>query len=147
VSEAPRLGDVIVDSAGRRWTILNVRAATRDSRWRCITRDLAVVHRLDEAIRIERATYAPGPSGAEEPTWRLWKAGVRARIQPVATEVRHQHERTVAVTVCRIFVAEDPEADQHCRVRGPDGTVYRVMGFRKAERIDALGEIDAERTE
>jgi hypothetical protein len=145
--EAPRLGDAIVDASGRRWTILNVRAATRDSRWRCITRDLAIAHRLDEAIRIERATYAKGPSGAEEPTWRLWKSGVRARIQPVGAEVQRRHERTAAVTAYRIFVAEDPELDPHCRVRGPDGTVYRVIGFHKAERIDALAQIDAERVE
>jgi len=140
--ETPRLGDVIVDAQGRRWTVLQVRAATLGSRWRCVARDLAIVHRLDETIRIEKAVYAKGPSGAEEATWHLWRAGLRARIQPAAQEVGDQHERTVTPSAFKIFVAQDVDVDHTCRIRGPDGKIYRIVGCRKAERIDALVEID-----
>ena len=35
--------------------------------------------------------------------------------------------------------------DHTCRIRGADGTRYRVVGYRKTDRIDALAEIDVVR--
>ena len=139
--ESPRLGDVIVDAYGQRWTILTVRAAALATRWRCVARDLAAAHGLDNTVRIEKASYAKGESGAEEVVWRLWKAGLRARIQPVAQQAKDEHERTVTAATFKVLVAEDLDVDHHCRVRGPDGKTYRVLSYRKGERIDALGEI------
>ncbi len=40
--DAPRLGDVILDGDGRRWTILAVKLATLGVRWRCETRDVGI---------------------------------------------------------------------------------------------------------
>ncbi len=138
----PRPGDVIVDAQGRRWTILAVRAAALASRWRCLARDLALAHGLDAAIRIEKATPEKSQSGAEQQVWRLWLAGVRARIQPAERQVQTQHEQLSSAAAFTVFVAEDLAIDHTCRVRGPDGKIYRVLGYRKAQRIDALGEID-----
>jgi len=140
--EAPRPGDVIVDARDRRWTILTVRAATLASRWRCLARDLALAHGLDAAVRIEKATPAKSESGAEQLVWRLWLAGVRARIQPAERQVATQHEQLSTAAAFTLLVAEDLAIDHTCRVRGPDGKIYRVLGYRKAQRIDALSEID-----
>ena len=42
-------------------------------------------------------------------------------------------------------MAEYVPVDHAHRIKGPDGTVYRVTGYRKADRIDALMEIDVVR--
>jgi hypothetical protein len=75
--ESPRLGDVIADGEGRRWTVLEVQLATLGTRWRCTARDLAIVYALDDTVTVLKASYAKGEGGAAEATWRPWKTGVR----------------------------------------------------------------------
>ena len=145
LSWPPRVGDVIVDADDRRWTVLDVQATTLEGRWRCVCRNLAVEQGLDQYVDVEKATYQKGDSGADQPTWQAWKTGLRARIQPVETRMTHEHERRTSQTAFRIFLLEDVLLDHTHRVRGPDGTVYRVVGCRKSERIDALMEIDVRR--
>ena len=144
-STPPRPGDVIVDEEGQRWTVLDVQEATLGGRWRCVARNLAVVHGLDQYVDVEKAAYAKGDGGADRPTWRAWKTGVRAKIQPARVQVEDEHERRVAVAGFKVFLASDLPVDHTHRIRGPDGTVYRVTGCRKADRIDALVEIDVVR--
>jgi hypothetical protein len=142
----PRAGDVIVDADDRRWTVLDVEKTTLAARWRCVARNLAVVHGLDAYVDVEEATLTKGQAGAETRVWRTWKTGLSARIQPVATEIRSEHDRQVSRARFTIFLAHDLALDRRHRVRGPDGTLYRVVAVRKADRIDALTEIDVVRT-
>ena len=142
---APRPGDVIVDTDGQRWTVLDVQHTALGDRWRCVSRNLAVVHGLDEYVDVEKATYAKGDGGADEPTWRVWRTGLRAKIQPARVLVKDEHEQRTAAAEFKVFLAEDLAVDHTHRVKGPDGTRYRVTGYRKADRIDALTEIDAKR--
>lgn len=145
LSVPPRLGDVIVDGEGQRWTVLDVQKTTLDSRWRCLCRNLAIVHGLDQYIDIEKATYTKGEGGAEVPTWQTWKTGLPARIQPVQGEVKDEHQRRVTAARFKVFVAQDVPVDHTHRIKGPDAAVYRVTGCRKADRLDALMEIDVVR--
>lgn len=55
--EPPRLGDLLVDAQGQRWTILQVQAATQGSRWRCVARNLTIVEGLDQTVGIEQAIH------------------------------------------------------------------------------------------
>lgn len=144
LSESPRLGDVIIDAAGQRWTILDVGLTTLRSRWQCATRNLAVAYGLDDTVTILKATYVKGDAGAAEPTWRPWRTGIRARIQPAAADVGTEHQARRTTTRYQIFVEEDLPLDHtHC-IRGPDGTIYKVQGTRGAQRIGELQTIDAE---
>ena len=145
MTSRPRLGDVIIDTAGRRWTVLDVREATVGSRWRCVCRDLAMAEGLDQYVDIEKATYTKSDGGADVPTWGTWKTGIKAKIQPVETRTRQQHDRRVTTARFKILVAEDLAVDHTHRVKGPDGTVYRITGSQRAERIDRLMEIDVVR--
>lgn len=145
--DAPQVGDVILDAEGRRWTVLDAEKASLGSRWRCAARNLAVVHGLDAYVDIEKATVTKGQGGAETRSWHTWKTGLSARIQPAGTEVRREHDRQVTVARFTIYLAEDVELDCTHRVRGPDGAVYDVAAVRKADRVDALMEIDAVQTD
>jgi hypothetical protein len=144
LNDSPRLGDVIVDSDACRWTILDVQLTTLETRWQCVTRNLAVAYGLDDTITVLKASYDKGAAGAAEPTWRLWKTGIRARIQVASTDVAAAHHARHTATRFRIFLEEDLALDHtHC-IRGPDGTIYKINGTTGAERIDELQSIDAE---
>jgi hypothetical protein len=144
LSDSPRLGDLIVDGEGRRWTILDVQAATLRTRWRCTTRDLAVAYALDDTVTILEATYAKGDGGAAEPTWRTWKAGVRARIQPAAVEIVVDNQAQQTIRRYQIFVEEDIALDHNHSIQGPDGTIYKVRATLGGDRIGELQIIEAE---
>jgi len=147
LSDPPQVGDVIVDAAGRRWTLLFVEQTSLGSRWRCVARDLAVAHGLDAYVDVEKCVPAKGQGGAAAQTWKTWKTGLRARVQPAGSEVGREHDRRVTRARFTIYLARDIDLDRTHRLRGSDGTVYRVLGVRKADRVDALMEIDAVRTD
>ena len=146
LTESPRLGDVLCDAAGRRWTVLEVARTTLGSRWRCTSRSLAVVYGLDDTITILQATYAKSGGGAMEPTWRPWKTGVRARIQPVATRTDPRQQSRQTSSRHQIFVEEPLSLNHTHRILGPEGTVYKVVGTTAAERIGELRTIEVEVT-
>ena len=146
LSDAPRLGDLIIDGNGQRWTILDVQLATLQTRWQCIARNLAVVYGLDDTVTILEATYAKGDGGAAEPTWQPWKTGIRARVQPAEVEVGTEHQARRTTRRVQIFVEEDVALDHTHRIQGPDGTVYKIHGSTGTQRIDQIQTIDAEAT-
>jgi len=146
LSDAPRLGDLIVDGDSGRWTILDVRLATLQTRWQCFARNLAVVYGLDDTVTVLKATYAKGDGGAAEPTWHVWKTGVRARIQPAEVKVDTEHHTRRACQRFQIFVEEDVVLDHNHRIQGPDGSVYSIRSTIGTQRIDQVQTIDAEVT-
>lgn len=143
--EAPLLGDLIVDADTRRWTVLEVHRAAMQTRWRCLTRNLAIAFGLDDTVAILRAVYAKGDGGAAEPSWQTWKTGVRARIQPAGVDVDTQHRTRQVDSRYQIFLEEDVALDQTHLIRGPDGAIYQIRGTRGTDRIDELQTIDATR--
>jgi hypothetical protein len=147
LSAAPRPGDVIVDAEGQRWTLLDVTQTTLGARWRCVSRNLAVVHGLDAYVDVEKAEYAKGTGGADQPTWHTWRTGLRAKIQPARILVRNEHQRQVTAAGFKVLLLDHVDVDHTCRIKGSDGTLYRVVGYRKADRIDALVEIDVVRVD
>jgi hypothetical protein len=147
LASPPRLGDAIVDADDQRWTVLEVRKTVNDGAWRCVGRNLAVAEGLNEYIDVEKATYAKSDGGAHEPSWQVYRTGLRARIQPLRREVKDDRQQRTTAATFRVFVAADLDLDHRHRIKGPDGTIYRVAGCRKAERIDALLEVDVVRAD
>ena len=146
LAESPRLGDWIVDGDRQRWTILEVKLVTLGARWRCAARNVAVAFGLDDTITVLKANYVKSGCGAVEPLWRMWKTGVRARIQPLKNTVVADAEIHGTTIQYRIFVEEELELDHTCCIRGADGTVYTIAGTSGAERIGELQVIDVEVT-
>jgi hypothetical protein len=138
--EAPRLGDAVLDGAGRRWTILTVKVATLGVRWRCETRDIAIAAGLDDAISVQK-----NAGDSASPNWRTWKAGIRARIQPLETTIDASRETPSTMRRCRIFLDENLDLDHTCRIRGADGTVYTILRWIGAEQIGGLQVVEVER--
>lgn len=145
ISDPPIPADVIVDADAARWTILAVARTAADSRWRCVCRNLAVAHRLDQFVDIERAVHGKDIRGAKQTSWHLWRTGLAAKIQPLAARNTDNHQQDVTLGEFRIYLAEPVEVDHNHRLKGPDGTRYQITGFKKPDRIDALLEVSAVR--
>jgi len=137
--DAPRLGDVILDGDGRRWTILAVKLATLGVRWRCETRDVAIAVGLDDAISVQK-----NAGDSASPIWRTWKTGVRARIQPIETTIDASGESPSTKTRCRIFIEENLDLDHTCRIRSADGTVYTIVSSMGVDQIGQLQVVEVE---
>jgi len=143
VSDDPALGDAIVDAAGERWTILAVRCDTLCNRWRCITRDLAIVYGLDDTVTIEQATYSKGTAGEMEPTYTVWRTGVRARIQEIAVEPGTDAGAQWPGKQYRIYLQDDYGLDQTHRIQDREGNWYRIRRVTGKAALDQLCEVEA----
>jgi len=93
------------------------------ARWRCETRNVSVAYGLDDTISIEKSYTVSGTT-----TWRTWRTGVRAHVQPMDTVIDTKAATPSTTTGYRIFVEEDLDVDHTCRVRGADGTIYTITG-------------------
>jgi hypothetical protein len=129
----PRLGDIILDSAGQRWTILSFKRVTLGARWRCETKNIAVAFGLDDTIDVLKT--------ADGSNWRTWRTGIRARIQPLETKIV-TGDTPSTTTTYRIFSEENLALDHNCRIRGPDGSLYSITRSIGAERIGELQVIE-----
>ncbi len=143
LDQPPCIGDVILDGDGRRWTILEITLIMLRTRWRCFSRDLSIAHGLDDTVTILQAEYAKGEGGAAEPTWRIWRTGVRARIQPVAVEIDVEHSAQQAVSRCRIYLEEDLPLDHTHRIQNAAGTVFQITAVTGDARLGELQTIEA----
>jgi hypothetical protein len=131
----PRLGDVILDDNGQRWTILEVKRVTLGARWRCETKNVAVAFGLDDTISLLKTS--------DGDIWRTWQTGIRARIQPLETKISTDAYTSSTAKTYRIFIEETLELDHTCRIRGADGSLYSITRSTGAERIGELQVIEA----
>jgi len=139
----PGLGDEIEDADGTRWTIVAVEDATLSARWACVARDLPESFGLSDLVAIERQTTSKGTAGAVERTWTVYRT-VRARIQPTTVEMVSDDGAMVTRRAYSVFISEDVEVNQSCRLRDERGNYYRVIGYTGAEQIGELQTIEAE---
>jgi hypothetical protein len=126
----PHLGDVILDGDGQRWTILALKRVTLGARWRCETKNVIVAFGLDDTISVLKTT--------DGTTWRTWRTGIRARIQPIETKIVADADTPYTTKTYRIFTEENLELDHTCRIRGADGSIYSITRTTGAERIGEL---------
>jgi len=145
LSDAPRVGDVIVDSDDGHWTVIALQSIVLGGRWRCLTRNIAIVHDLDDTIDILAASYSKGDGGALEADWQTWRVGVRARIQPTGNIVGVEHQARRTARRVLVFLADDLALDHTYRIRAADGSVFRIISTTGTERIGELQTVEAER--
>ncbi len=107
---------------------------------------LAIVNRLDDTAAVLKATYTKSPGGEALPTWTQVLGGIAARFQPSDQTARILEDADWPKTVYHvclgvdIFAAEIPvePASADYRLVDSAGRHYRIVRYRRAERIDAL---------
>ena len=134
VTTMPRMGDWIEDVSGNRFQILMVDNSTLQNRWMCAARNLRVAYGLEDTITIERATYAKGDAGAFEDDYKIWKTGVRARIQEDVADMEVDAGAKRTTKEINILLEDDYDIRQSDRIKDRRGTFYRIAGtIQKAD--------------
>lgn len=134
-------GDVLIDAAGRRYTVGAVRREVRGTVWRCTARDLAA--ELDTFVDIERAELSHSPAGAEVAAWHVLRSGVPARIAPIADEDAADGLRSIRRRRAAVLLPSDAPVAPGDRLVLADGSRYAVAALRAG----TLLELDTERLE
>ncbi|HOM17218.1 MAG TPA: hypothetical protein PLQ00_07815 [Thermoguttaceae bacterium] len=142
--QVPAPGDFIVDGQGVRYRVLQTKSVPQAGRYRCVCRHVAIQAGLDTLVDVERAQPTKSPDGVEVLQWTVWRSGLRAKVQPVETRLQIEDDQMTIQTRLKIYFAEPVALDQRCRIRGPDGSRYRILAVRGQERIDGLMEADVE---
>jgi hypothetical protein len=133
-SERPQVGDVVIDGAGRHWTVLVVEHLPRLSRWKCKARELRIAYGCGERVDVERPVWSEGET-PEIVGWTYLTTALPVRIQPVEFSLDAENNPQA---VFRVIVGEPLDLAPHDRLTAGDGTTYSVRSFEQAERIDAL---------
>jgi hypothetical protein len=139
LANPPRLGDVLQDGVGRRWTLLDARLVAIAARWRCFARELSIAFGLEDAIDVLKVDEAG--------EWTVVREGVRGRIQPRETKVVTAESGQSSVRHCQIILEEPFDLDHTNRLRGPDGALYRIVAVAGFSRLGQLQTVDVEKIE
>lgn len=130
----PHVGDVVIDGAGRHWTIMVAEHLPRLQRSRCETRELRIAYGCGERVDIERPVWSEGEA-PEIVGWTYVATALPVRIQPVDFSLDADNNTQC---VFRVIIGEPLELLPHDRLTAGDGTVYSVRSFEQAARIDVL---------
>lgn len=137
----PRPGDVVTCD-GVRYTILEVAKATLGSRWACLTRSLAVTHRLDDRITIQRMTESVGLHGEPKLSYADWLVNLAASVQPIQSDTGENHEQRFTSTRYSVRLEQQlPELDVSQYRVVHKGKRHQVLSIRNPEQIDQLTEL------
>lgn len=132
---APAVGGKITDVDGE-WTILGIDWQTLVRRWRCVARKLSITGGV--LVTIQRATYAKGATGAEEPTWANTATGVLARIQILSSRMGVTNTNRTSQSDARVFFATNQMLGPSYRILGPSGQILKVMSWDGFDDINQL---------
>jgi hypothetical protein len=142
-SATPQIGDILVDQQGCRWTILAAEYSVHLARWKCTTRELRLAYGCGERVDIERPVWVNGEGGPEIVGWNYLATAVPVRIQPL--EVSRDTATGEGHARFQIILGESLPLEPQDRLTAGDGTVYRLVNYRQAARIDALPVAEVER--
>lgn len=142
----PIPGAVITDPNGHRWTVLDQSLETRNSRWRFITRNLAIFWGLNSSVTIQKARQVKQPAGDFQRQWFDWLPGQKARIQLQGTAQGVNHDMRLSAFEYRIFLEQEPPepltGENHRIVAG--GETYKILRFDSPAMITDLYEVTAQ---
>lgn len=130
---APAIGGTIVDEDGS-WTIISVDWQTFVKRWRCVSRQLAIVGGL--TVTIQQATYTKSTTGAEEPTWANVSTGVSAKVHYESAEVETAHGNRVSISSVKVYFASPQTLGPNYRILASDGAILKVISWDGFNEID-----------
>ena len=145
LSDPPSLGDLVIDSDGNKWTILEFKEIVGRGQWRLTTRELAIANSLNDSITVLLATVTIDAQGNAAVAWSTLLTGIRARVQAWETEFDGVlPARTMTQTV-HIYVETLWTLDTKHRIQIEDGTLYDITRVNCQERLGELPIIEAAR--
>ena len=135
---APSVGDMVIDAQDRCWTILEVKHLTRLERWKCSTRELSVAYGVHDRVVVERPVWDYSGTGPAVSGWNYAFTALPVRIQPLEVDVAITEDGIFTKAYFEIIFAEQVALEPYDRFVAEDGTIYTMVSYEGAERIDEL---------
>ncbi len=145
----PPLGSLLIDQDGNPWTILSLtKKQTPQGVWTARGRNLAVAYGLNNIAQVWKAAYSKSPAGEALATYSQLLSGIPARFQPSTQDAKILEDAEWPKTTYRVILGVDifaPEipvepASADYRLVDSAGRHFRILQYRRAERIDVLPE-------
>jgi hypothetical protein len=143
----PKMGDVLIDQDGGRWTILDIQLARWKQRWQCTTRNLSVVYGLNDYIDIQARGITHDAAGATILLWPPDGGSVSYPKLPCRVQLRQESQATGRGLRGK-QLAYDIIVDRQIVISTEDrilwnGKILDVTGYRAAESITELPIVEA----
>lgn len=144
-SFAPKPADYIVAGA-ETFRVLAVELATLRTRYACTCRLLAIENRLQDFVSVELGVATSSPMGTPQYRWErtyvneaaaVFEASEDEQLRPAGDKLQPTHV---------VYFSRAIEIDARYRIVH-DGTIYRVIGARDAQAIDAFFAVDVRKQE
>lgn len=134
----PGLGDVVIDTMGHHWTVLEAEQQSLLGRWKCSTRELRIASGCDQFVDVQRAVWADLGEGPVIVSWNDVYTALPVRIQPSKKEASDTSNMPVVTEQFTIILGDAFPIESDDRFVGTDGSIYRLESHEQAERIDKL---------
>jgi hypothetical protein len=144
--ELPRVGDLVVDQDERAGIVLSVAQHLARTRLRLQTRELRVSG-PNARVDIQQAVWDDLGGGPEIVAWLDVDPSVPAWIQPVQTIVDTLADPVSSTTDYRVYLGKPVALDHNHRLIAADGTIYELVEFSGAGRIDVWGQATVRKAE
>lgn len=142
----PKLGDRLTDQFGATWTVIEAALNTWRTWWSVTCRNLVLVNGLADTADLYRPTNNQDIAAGRLPVYATVTGStdlpIKVQEQDATVEEkngkRQATRRFVGYCGQRIY----PQAQD--RIVTSDGTIYQLTGWRSADRLDLLMELDLE---
>lgn len=139
----PDIGDIVVDSESRSYTILSRGAAGGLGTWKARAVNLILAAELRSLITIERPTNVISPEGFRLPNYAAIYTDVPARVQEIDGTRAETFGKAGFPRRFTVYLGQRVSVTIEDRVL-LDGVVYQIRGFSNPDRIDELMQLSAE---
>lgn len=147
----PKPGDSVTELDGKIWTALEVRRNKHGNTWQLICRDLAIVHRLEDLIDIERRDVTYDATGSPVSLWpsgspkggKLLYNNLPCRVKPEEQAVLDERgirgrEEKYLIVVSRNLIGFDCK---ECRIIFTSGGLTKILDADRYFMAEQLGEL------
>lgn len=145
----PKPADVLIDTAGERWTVLDVQHGKWGQTWRLTTRNRVIAEDLRDLIQIERAQIEYDEAGVATKYFPPDTRGqtiyrdLPCRVQPQQSDIAEERGIRGFRTQYLIYVDREVSITNEDRILW-EGQYLEIRGYRSSQLITDLPVISAE---
>lgn len=142
----PKPGDRIVDGDAVSWTVLEAPLNTWRTWYRCACRNLVLAYDLRDTAALMRPANNRDAAGGRVPDYAAVSGAgsLPVRVQETEAVVEDRNGKRQATRKFTGVVGQRIYPQAQDRLVTSDGTVYQLTGWRNADRLELLMELDLE---
>ena len=142
----PKPADRIVDGDGVTWTVLEAPLNTWRTWYRAACRNLVLAYDLRDTADLMRPTNTQDAAGGRVPGYAAVSdsTSLPVRVQEIEAAVEERNGKRQTTRRFTAYCGQRIYPQAQDRLVTSDGTIYQLTGWRNADRLELLMELDLE---